>query len=159
MPWHSIEIDDEVFAYLQARAKPLVDTANTVLRRELLDREAPAPTPSEVSMNRSSADGVLPSLPLGIPEALRQTLEVVFLARTSRRTRPEATHFVAREHGVAPQTVLDKYCRQLNLTANQFDALLRQADLHELNRVLASKFPQHAAEIRDLLRSWGPRAA
>ncbi|MFE6713967.1 hypothetical protein [Streptomyces sp. NPDC057695] len=31
-----IEIDDEVFAYLQRRSEPLVDTPNDVLRRELL---------------------------------------------------------------------------------------------------------------------------
>lgn len=33
---HSIKIDDEVMAYLQARAKPFVDNPNDVLRRELL---------------------------------------------------------------------------------------------------------------------------
>ncbi|MFD3728779.1 hypothetical protein [Streptomyces sp. NPDC058671] len=31
-----IEIDDEVFAYLQRHSEPLVDTPNDVLRRELL---------------------------------------------------------------------------------------------------------------------------
>ncbi|MFE5711976.1 hypothetical protein ACFQ7J_14305 [Streptomyces sp. NPDC056501] len=31
-----IEIDDDVFAYLQRRSEPLVDTPNDVLRRELL---------------------------------------------------------------------------------------------------------------------------
>ncbi|MFE4173285.1 hypothetical protein ACFRR7_14740 [Streptomyces sp. NPDC056909] len=32
----TIEVDDEVFAYLQSRSEPLVDTPNDVLRRELL---------------------------------------------------------------------------------------------------------------------------
>ena len=32
----TIEIDDEVFAYLQRHSEPLVDTPNDVLRRELL---------------------------------------------------------------------------------------------------------------------------
>jgi hypothetical protein len=40
----SIQIDDEVWAKLQAAAEPLVDTPNTVLRRELgLDRERGLP--------------------------------------------------------------------------------------------------------------------
>ncbi|BAU86067.1 hypothetical protein SLA_5185 [Streptomyces laurentii] len=36
MPKRSIEIDDEVFAFLQSRSEPLVDTPNDVLRRLLL---------------------------------------------------------------------------------------------------------------------------
>lgn len=44
-PTRSIEVDDEVFAYLQSHSEPLVDTPNDVLRRELLGtagRSAPA---------------------------------------------------------------------------------------------------------------------
>jgi hypothetical protein len=36
-----IEVDDEVFAYLQRHSEPLVDTPNDVLRRQLLDASAP----------------------------------------------------------------------------------------------------------------------
>ncbi|MDQ1013143.1 hypothetical protein QFZ82_007628 [Streptomyces sp. V4I23] len=36
-----IEIDDEVFAYLQRHSEPLVDTPNDVLRRELLGKKKP----------------------------------------------------------------------------------------------------------------------
>lgn len=36
-----IEIDDEVFAYLQRHSEPLVDTPNDVLRRELLGKKGP----------------------------------------------------------------------------------------------------------------------
>ncbi|MFE0200491.1 hypothetical protein ACFW0I_32750 [[Kitasatospora] papulosa] len=36
-----IEIDDEVFAYLQRHSEPLVDTPNDVLRRELLGEKKP----------------------------------------------------------------------------------------------------------------------
>ncbi|GAA1038396.1 restriction system modified-DNA reader domain-containing protein [Streptomyces murinus] len=46
MPKRSIEIDDEVFAFLQSRSEPLVDTPNDVLRRLLLqdaDRLAEGP--------------------------------------------------------------------------------------------------------------------
>ncbi|MFE5482979.1 hypothetical protein [Streptomyces sp. NPDC056527] len=35
-----IEIDDEVFAYLQRHSEPLVDTPNDVLRRELLGEKS-----------------------------------------------------------------------------------------------------------------------
>lgn len=35
-PMRRIEIDDEVFGYLQSRSEPLIDTPNDVLRRELL---------------------------------------------------------------------------------------------------------------------------
>lgn len=34
--WKSIEIDEEVFEFLQRKAKPLIDSANDVLRRLLL---------------------------------------------------------------------------------------------------------------------------
>ncbi|MFF0780909.1 hypothetical protein [Streptomyces sp. NPDC003720] len=37
----TIEVDDEVFAYLQRHSEPLVDTPNDVLRRELLKGEKP----------------------------------------------------------------------------------------------------------------------
>ena len=35
-----IEIDNEVFAFLEKNAKPFVDTPNTVLRRLLLKKES-----------------------------------------------------------------------------------------------------------------------
>lgn len=39
----TIEIDNEVFAYLQRHSEPLVDTPNDVLRRQLLnDKNTPA---------------------------------------------------------------------------------------------------------------------
>lgn len=36
MPKRSIDVDDEVFAFLQSQSEPLVDTPNDVLRRLLL---------------------------------------------------------------------------------------------------------------------------
>lgn len=40
--WKSIEVDEEVFEFLQRKARPLVESANDVLRRCLLrDRSAP----------------------------------------------------------------------------------------------------------------------
>ncbi|WUT49437.1 hypothetical protein OIE50_50865 [Streptomyces canus] len=37
----NIQVDDEVFAYLQRHSEPLVDTANDVLRRVLLGAQQP----------------------------------------------------------------------------------------------------------------------
>ncbi len=43
---HKVEIDDELFKYLQEQARPLVDSVNDVLRRLLLPGGA-GPTPKE----------------------------------------------------------------------------------------------------------------
>jgi hypothetical protein len=43
-PVHEVKIDDEVFEYLQKQARPLVDTANDVLRRLLLLKDGAPPT-------------------------------------------------------------------------------------------------------------------
>ncbi|CAM5677169.1 RAMA domain-containing protein OS=Streptomyces antimycoticus OX=68175 GN=SANT12839_101730 PE=4 SV=1 [Streptomyces antimycoticus] len=42
-PMRTIEIDDEVFAYLQRHGEPLVDSPNDVLRRLLLNGGRPRP--------------------------------------------------------------------------------------------------------------------
>src|SRR5438270_636737 len=42
----AIEIDDEVFAQLQNRARPFIDTPNDVIRRLLAEVEAVAPSAS-----------------------------------------------------------------------------------------------------------------
>jgi Restriction Enzyme Adenine Methylase Associated len=47
MATHQIEVDAEVFAHLQERARPLVDSANDVLRRLLLLERAGAETKIE----------------------------------------------------------------------------------------------------------------
>ncbi|WP_406422756.1 hypothetical protein OH809_09950 [Streptomyces sp. NBC_00873] len=43
MPKRSIEIDDEVFAFLQSQSEPLVDSPNDVLRRLLLGSSGQPP--------------------------------------------------------------------------------------------------------------------
>ncbi len=155
---HQIDVDDEVMAYLKSKAEPLIDTANSVLRRELLGRL------HRLSERRPVGQpGVgLSSLPdisrpvFGLPQALRQILAVVQLTRNGARTRPEATATVAKQFGVETQTVLDKYCRQLGLTALAFDRLLDQAGLTDLRALLKRKFPEHC----DLIdKSIGSRAA
>jgi hypothetical protein len=90
-------------------------------------------------------------LPNGTPQALRQILEVAQLVRGGAYSRTAATQFVAKQHRVFPQTVLDKYCRQLDLTANQFDRLLEQEDSADLRQLLRSKFPEHAEVVNAAL--------
>ncbi len=154
MRFHSIEVDDDVFAYLQSKAAPFIDTPNAVLRRELLkqpDTFRSRPAPAEPSAER---DG-LPDLPPGTPAALAQTLEVVWVTKSTGCSRSEANTFVAQRHRVAPQTVLDKYCRQLGLTADRFDAMLREAGYRELRGLLSEKFPRHQDAIAKVFDAIG----
>jgi hypothetical protein len=73
-------------------------------------------------------------------------------ATTLDPARTAATQYVAKQHRVFPQTVLDKYCRQLDLTASQFDRLLEQEKLSDLQQLLRSKFPEHAEVINATLK-------
>lgn len=151
----SIDIDEEVFSHLQAKAQPFLDTPNTVLRRELLGR-AQAPTlhnshasdPARRPSPGLGAPTSLPGLPFGTPAALQQTLWVAHLVLSNGRARSEATTDVAKILNVMPQTVLDKYCRQLGLTAGRFDLLLREPDLKQLEARLVTKYSEHAETIR-----------
>ncbi len=150
----TIEVDEEVFRHLQDQARPLIDTPNTVLRRLLLradsgpkakraDGQAVSPcleTPKE-----------FPNMPFGTPAGLQQILWVIYLVRRKGRPRPEATTDVAKALHIAPQTVLDKYCRQLGLTAMKFDLLVRDPELNELRSLLLRKFPAYEEIIRRFL--------
>lgn len=154
MRMHTIEVDEELFRHLQQQAQPLVDTPNTVLRRLLLSgaaakvREVPR---HPATNSRLDPPKDLPSMPFGTPAALQQILWVTYLVRKNHRSRPEATSHVADVLRVAPQTVLDKYTRQLGFTAMRFDLLLREPSLAELRSILTSKFPGHDETIRRFL--------
>ncbi len=154
MRMHQVEVDDEVFSFVKAHAEPLTDTFSSALRR-LLPLGGPdrpnraAPNPHAPPANGGS---LIPSMPRGAPKALREILEVMRLVFGGAYTRTAATQFVAKQHGIFPQTVLDKYCRQLQLTASQFDGLLEQKGLVDLRRILRSKFPAHTEVIEDVLK-------
>jgi negative regulator of replication initiation len=149
--FHKVEVDSEVFQYVQAHAEPLVDTFNSALRRLLLvsDQESDKPKNQDVSPPQSN--GLLPNLSGQTPQALRHTLEVAYLVRGGSYDRPSATQFVAKLYNVLPKTVLDKYCRQLNLKAREFDRLLEQPDLKDLKGILTSKFPDYGQVIEETL--------
>ena len=141
---HQIEIDDEVMAVLKDHAEAFVDTPNAVLRRLLLGDGG------GVGGGAVQAAAV-PELKAPVPKALEQILQVVGLVQTSGLDRVEATHVVARHHGVAFQTVLDKYARQLGFTAQKFDALLTDPEVSELKELLLRQFPKHGATIERVL--------
>ena len=58
---------------------------------------------------------------------------------------------VARRHGVTVQTVLDKYCRQLSLSAAEFDTLVGEPGLEGLRGILRRKFSQWSPAIEAML--------
>lgn len=153
MAMHNIEVDDDVMGYLRGKAEPFVDSPNDVLRRELLGKVASRPgrvpeSKSPPKAERRSADF---GVPIGMPEALRQTLEVVSCMRQLGVERTTATRLVAKRHGVARETVADKYCRQLGLTAYQLDRMLAESNLEQLSARLRTNFASFSSEIRTFL--------
>ena len=91
-----------------------------------------------------------PSFSDGVPKALAQILEVIYEVKKSGRNRREATTLVAQRRNTAPQTVIDKYCRQLGKRAYEIDRLLEDQNLGELRALLERKFVNH----RDLINSF-----
>ena len=129
---HWIEIDDDVWDYLKNFAEPFVDTPNSVLRRLLLDDEE-----RDDDMSLSMIDIK------GVPKALSQIFEVLYEIEVNGCSRIEATHRVAQKRGTAPQTVIDKYCRQLNKRAHEIDKLFNEQDYEQFKKILKEKFVSH----------------
>lgn len=147
---HQVEVDDEVFSFVQQHAEPLVDNFNSTIKRLLgLTGKVSKPHPLP-GVKRSSAFPGL-SLPREVPQSLRQILEVANLVAKYGESRPDATRIVAKNYAVAPQTVLDKYCRQLNLTAAEFDRLLDEPQLNTLKTKLKRKFSEYSSLIDEIL--------
>lgn len=150
MAMHWIEVDDEIMGLLKEQGEPFVDAPNDVLRRLLLKKGR---TRSEEGQGNRAIPrkGIVLELPWNTPRALEQTLQVAYLVRTSRRSRSDATRLVAEANRVTPQTVTDKYCRQLGIRAEEFDELLREPELTKLRRLLKNKYPNHEEVIEELL--------
>ncbi|MCP3682657.1 MAG: hypothetical protein GY861_08215 [bacterium] len=141
MKMHKIEVDNDVYTYLESKAKGF-DTPNRVLRRELLGHNDESSTTKVQS---------IPQFPVGTPKALEEILQVIYLIRVEDFTRSEATHSVAQHHGVATQTIIDKYTRQLGLTASEFDGLLVYDGQSELKSYLNTKFMGYENLIKEIL--------
>ena len=89
-----------------------------------------------------------------IPAALRQILEVIISIKKDGISRPDATKKVAERNNIRPQTVIDKYCRQLNLRAFEFDQLIAEEALINLKNLLKEKFPRYSNEIDNCLNDF-----
>jgi hypothetical protein len=154
---HTIDVDEQVFARLEAEASARLETHNTVLRRLVLVPDASAPSRStslpgrKISVAAPQPPMGLPQFPFGTPEALRQVLWVVHLVRTKGRARSEASAEIATVLNVATQTINDKYGRQLGITAGRFDEMLREPALAQLEARLGRRFPPQRALIEKFL--------
>jgi negative regulator of replication initiation len=146
-----VEVDEEVFQFIKGHAEPLVDTFNSTLRRFLpiSGMKGPSVSPFGDDDSRSNTSNLLHSLPKHTPQALRQILEIVHLVQKGHG-RSDATRYVSRQHNIAPQTVIDKYTRQLNITASDFDKLLDQTNLVDLREILYRKFPQYSKLVDEI---------
>ena len=76
-------------------------------------------------------------------DAMRGLPEVIYEVKNSGRNRTEAINLVAQRRNKAPQTVIDKYCRQLGKRAYEIDWLLEDQNLGEQRAVLEGKFVRH----------------
>lgn len=144
---HKIEVDDEIFAFLQQHAEPLKDDANSVLRKLLLNDRA-----QQTTLKSAPTTVAVPDFPSGVPAALEQILEVVYLVKKFGYDRKEATNIVAQRRRIAPQTVIDKYCRQLNKQAFEVDRMLDH-DFEGFRELLKKVFVKHQNIIEDLFGS------
>ena len=100
--------------------------------------------------NQANRNSIPTSFPVGVPKALAQILEVIYEVKKSGRNRTEATNLVAQRRNTAPQTIIDKYCRQLGKRAYEIDRLLEDQNIGELKAVLERKFVNH----RELIDSF-----
>jgi len=128
-----IEIDEEIWRHLQQHAEPLVDSPNSVLHRLLFG------IADEVNDDLPAFK--IPSVSVkGSPKSLSQIFEVLYEMEVNGCTRTQATNRVAKKRGTAPQTVTDKYCRQLNQRAHEIDELLSEPGYEQFKALLKSKF-------------------
>ena len=133
-----ISIDDEVYNHL-LKHSTFEDDVNSVLRRLLGINK----TPNKSVKNIYSVQQLNKSMPV----ALTHTLDVISLVKNNKYNRSMATNSIANKYKIAPQTVLDKYCRQLKLTTGEFDLMLMQPGLNELKKVLKRKYINHVSII------------
>jgi len=148
MNYHTIEIDETIWNYLQNKAIPFEDTPNSVLHRILFSEGDFA----RLSRNYTSKKRLNPILPDGIPKALAQILEVLYEIKKLGMTRIQATNIIAQRRRTSPQTIIDKYCRQLNKRAYEIDRFLQQRDLTEFKLLLENKFINHKDVINSFFR-------
>jgi len=136
MRFHKIEVDNEVWDFLKKHAEPFEDTPNSVLKRILLRENKE----NRYSNTNTIKKDVVLNFPPGTPNALSQILEVLYEIKKMGRTRTEATKIVAKRRNTFPQTIIDKYCRQLGKKAYEIDRLLHEQNLKSFKSILEEKF-------------------
>ena len=58
-------------------------------------------------------------------------------------SRTQATNRVAKKGGAAPQTITNKYCRQLGKKAQEIDELMAEPGYKGFKDLLTDKFSDH----------------
>lgn len=147
MDFTTIDVDQEVMAFLKSHAEPFVDEPNDVLRKLFLSGKncSKKKKPREMLLIR-------PVVPPGIPRALDQILRVVgYMKINPVLTRTQATEEVAGDLGIKIQTIIDKYTRQLGGDVYAFDALMQEDQLKGLREKLNIRFKLHKRVINDFL--------
>jgi hypothetical protein len=137
MKSYTIEIDETIMDYLKKYAEPFSDTPNSVLHRLLFGNSNPS----------NSQQDFQPIFLESMPKALSQVLEVVSKVAKEGKSRPEATKIVAERNKTAPQTIIDKYCRQLGKNSQEVDRLLAEPGLGGFRMILTQKFPRYQGVI------------
>jgi len=140
MKMHTIEINEKIWHFLQQNADPFVDTPNSVLDRLLFG----------MGERKEQVDPLfsIPTVSIeGLPKSLSQILEVVYEMEVNGYSRIQATNRVAKKRGTAPQTITDKYCRQLGKRAHEIDELLTEPEYIRFKELLTSKFAGHQGLI------------
>lgn len=140
MKMHLIEIDDRIWSHLQLNAEPLVDTPNSVLSRLLFGRQE--------NKEDNAAAFSIPAVSIqGLPKSLAQILEVVYEIEVNGYSRIQATNRVAKKQGTAPQTITNKYCRQLGKKAYEIDELMAEPGYAGFKDLLTKKYSVHSDMI------------
>jgi 23S rRNA maturation-related 3'-5' exoribonuclease YhaM len=140
MKMYTIEIDEKIWGFLQKHAEPFIDTPNSVLNQILFD--------ASKKTDEQECVSVTPEVKIqGAPKSLSQILEVIYEMEVNGYSRTEATNRVAQKRGTAPQTITDKYCRQIGKKAHEIDQLLSETGYKEFKALLKEKFVAHQQVI------------
>jgi hypothetical protein len=111
--------------------------------KEAIDELKKHTRPQKKTTLSSQGLPVIVNVPEDIPMALTHTLQVIHLVKKNGFSRINATIEVAKKWNIARQTIQDKYCRQLGVSAAEIDKLLKKPDIAELKAVLKNKYPEY----------------
>ena len=137
-----IEIDDDVFAKLQAEAIPLVDSPNDVLRR-LLGLDEPRTGRQSGNPTQDAADA---SLPLEAGGAGSKTHSTLKSLPPPPRRRPRSSNTRRAAGELLP---LEEYCRPILAMLIENGGELRSREVPEAMEHLIDKYLRPADRVVD----------